>query len=947
MKGTFSHTIWSRYYLKALLLFCLAGVAAMLVIFDGFPKVFYVSGSAVVSAIFGVFILSFFQTSRNHLNQQVTVSFLLMLVVLHQALFFAPEEALVQTCFIIGSLGYAMLLGKPEHLRIYLAGQTLFVIVNVMVGAAAFEAKLPFLSIYVLASGFYYLLINRMLKKQRELWLLKVRESNIRAELELQSEQLKEVQHVHDLTRSMTCVADYTGYFIEANEAFCEKLGFTKEELCSKPFIDFVHPDDVEKTKNLASSLSSDFGSTPDFINRYVCKDGSVVYFQWNASVDESRSKIYCVVTDVTSQKQSEEALRAYQTRLKALFDQNTVGITLATLDGNIVMANPAMERVLGYQRSELTKKSIQDLTLQADRHIVSDCIYLLTSGENNSYTFEKRCQRKDGTICWVRAEIGLMKSEHGKPDYLVCTVIDISEQKEAEAALRSSQAYLLQAQEIGKIGHWAVNVSDLKPIWSEEIYRIHEVEMGEEHSLEGAIDFYDDDSREIMTDSFAKCMSEGKSFDLVLGINTAKGNHKWVRAIGSPQYEEREIVRVFGIFQDVTKQVEFEQELREARVQAEQAAQAKTMFLSNMSHEIRTPLNALIGSTHLMLQDQPRPDQKEMLEIMQFSGNNLLSLVNDILDYNKIEAGKLPLESIEIDVRKLMSTITQGHQYKAKERRIDLTLEIDESTPNLIKGDPTRVTQIINNLTSNAIKFTENGGVVIRTSATQLDDHRVSLAIEVKDTGIGIPEDKREEVFGSFIQASSETTRKYGGTGLGLAISRNLAELMGGTITLISEEGKGSVFTATIEAEICQRSASIPAREVELNEELPLKGVKVLLVEDNMVNVKIASRFLKKWGADIMLATNGQEAVKHARQTHSDVILMDIRMPVMGGEEATETIRTFNQETPIIALTASTLTEVREEFQGKGFNGFVTKPFRPAELLKEIRNLVGVRATH
>ena len=381
MKGTFSHTIWSRYYLKALLLFCLAGVAAMLVIFDGFPRIFYVSGSAVVSAIFGVFILSFFQTSRNHLNQQVTISFMLMLIVLHEALFFAPEVALVQTCFIIGSLGYALLLGKPEHLRIYLTGQALAVSANITFGAASLQAKLSFLTIYILASGFFYLLINRMLKKQRELWLLKVRESDIRAELELQSAQLREVQHVHHLTRSMTCVADYTGYFIEANDAFCEKLGYTREELLSKPFIDFVHPEDIEKTKNLAGELSSNHGEIKDFINRYIQKDGGIVYFQWNASVDEDRSKIYCVVTDVTSQKQSEEALRAYQTRLKALFDQNTVGITLATLDGNIVMANPAMERVLGYQRAELTSKSIQDLTLQADRHLVSDCIYLLTSG--------------------------------------------------------------------------------------------------------------------------------------------------------------------------------------------------------------------------------------------------------------------------------------------------------------------------------------------------------------------------------------------------------------------------------------------------------------------------------------------------------------------------------------------------------------------------------------
>lgn len=943
MKGSLSHTIESRYYLKLLMLICIGAVAAMMVIFDDMPAFFYQSGSTSIALLFGLFGLSFFQPTLPSLHRQVTASFVLFLIMLHELIVFAPELARSQTFFILGSLGYALLLSDSKQLKLYLGCQSILLVGTLLfhISQGASWNLLGFGLMYMVASAFYYLLINRMLNKQRELWLLKDKESSMRADFQSQSEQLIEYKHIHDLTSNMVCITDFAGYFTQVNKAFEEALGYTAAELTSSPYTEFIHPSDRKFTQDKLKEMMNPKAGALEFVNRYITRDEKVIYLEWNAKADPERGKVYCIVRDVTKRKSAEDSIKAYQTRLKSLFDQNTVGITMTTMDGGIVMANPAMERVLGYSKEELAGKSIKALTFEGDLHLLEDTIFLLESGERPTFTFEKRCKKKDGSLCWVRAEIGMLRSEHGEPAYLICTLIDISEQKLTEQALRQSEAYLLQAQQITRTGHWAVNISDMKPIWSEETYRIHEVGPDYVPNLEEALDFYDEASRGIITEAFTKCLSEGIPYDLTLGLNSGKGNHKWIRSIGAPQYDGREIVKIFGIFQDITDQVEAERELRAARLTAEEAAQAKTMFLSNMSHEIRTPLNALIGSTHLMLQDNPTTEQREMLEIMQFSGNNLLSLVNDILDYNKIEAGKLNLESIDIEIPKFLSTVSQSHQYKAREKGIFLKVVVDEGVPPHIKGDPTRLTQIINNLTSNAIKFTDQGGVTIQASvAPAATPTNIILSLAVKDTGIGIPKDKLEEVFGSFTQASAETTRKYGGTGLGLAISKNLAELMGGTIVLESTVGTGSTFTVTIEVPIGSGHSPEVATASVQAQEFPLDHYQILLVEDNPVNVKIATKFLKKWGAEVTLANNGREAVDAVHAETYDIVLMDIRMPVLGGVEATTEIRTFNTAVPIVALTASTLAEVREEFMNIGFNGFVTKPFRPAELLAEIQSL-------
>jgi PAS domain S-box-containing protein len=397
------------------------------------------------------------------------------------------------------------------------------------------------------------------------------------------------------------------------------------------------------------------------------------------------------------------------------------------------------------------------------------------------------------------------------------------------------------------------------------------------------------------------------------------------------------------GFIRDISSRKQREQELVQMKEKAEQAAKAKSQFLSVMSHELRTPLNAVIGITHLLLQSQPREDQQEDLRTLQFSGESLLHIINDILDFTKLDSGKIELSAIDFDLRELTQSLYQSFSYKAKEKGIVFDVEFDQRIPFYVKGDSFRLSQVLNNLISNAIKFTQEGSVRLKVEMTEDKGALFIARFSVIDTGIGISLDKQEKIFEQFTQADSDTTRLYGGTGLGLSISVKLVELMGSTIIVESTPGMGSDFRFSVilqRGEVTQAAVAVPKVVPKTNEQF--KNKRILLAEDNLFNANIARRFITGWGGEIDLVVDGRQALEFVSRKKYDLILMDVQMPLLDGFACTRKIRKHFKDIPIIAVTASPKNEIINEIMACGMNDFVSKPFKPNELRSKILEYLG-----
>ena len=396
----------------------------------------------------------------------------------------------------------------------------------------------------------------------------------------------------------------------------------------------------------------------------------------------------------------------------------------------------------------------------------------------------------------------------------------------------------------------------------------------------------------------------------------------------------------LFFFFQSLILSYRFAHSLRKAKDAAETASKAKTDFLSTISHEIRTPLNAVVGISHFLINEEPRDDQKESLESLQFSAEHLTALINDILDYNKLEAGSIEFEFTEVNLETLSAKIIKAHSALAKEKRISLILELDEDMHPLVIADQTRIYQVLNNLINNALKFTSKGYVKLKTTVLGQDENIQTIRTEVLDSGIGIPHDKQKIIFERFTQAGSSTTREYGGTGLGLAIIRKILNMVGSEIYVKSEPGSGTIFWFDLSFKKVLHEEVGEAEQEEADTNI-IAGKKILLVEDNQMNIMVAEKFLKKWELRVEIAFNGQEAVEKLHEDQYDLVLMDLQMPIMDGYKATRQIRIFDQETPIIALTASALLKVRQDVIAAGMNDYITKPFDPGELRRKIASYI------
>jgi signal transduction histidine kinase/CheY-like chemotaxis protein len=528
-----------------------------------------------------------------------------------------------------------------------------------------------------------------------------------------------------------------------------------------------------------------------------------------------------------------------------------------------------------------------------------------------------------------------------------------LAQRKQTELALKINANRLSEAQKLAKIGFWELNLIDEAVFFSEQVYSIFEIDKDCTPSLallkSRLINAEDVRLFENNLNLVEKNNSEVKfSHSLPAKNGTIKYINEYIKCLND---EYNVPFKILGTIQDVSDQKHIERELIKAKELAEQSARIKEQFLTNMSHEIRTPMNGIIGFARILEGTSLNSDQEQSVKAIKRAGKNLMVIINDILDFSKIEADKMIIEEVNFSLSKNSNAVIELLSTIAEEKNVKLLYTIDPNISDFLIGDPTRLSQILINLIGNALKFTEKGSVELIISQERESATEAFIRFTVKDTGIGIPQDKIDSIFESFNQASNETTRKFGGTGLGLTITRKLIELHGSSITVKSEVGTGSEFSFLIqyEKDLSGATAISTVKKQLLTSDF-LKGVKILLVEDNALNQLLAVKVFKKWDKEIDIADNGKIAIDKIETNNYDIILMDIQMPEMDGNELTRCIRNHmgsKSNVPIIALTAHATLEEEKRCIDNGMDDYLSKPYQFDVLLEKLyNNLVKTQTT-
>jgi len=616
-----------------------------------------------------------------------------------------------------------------------------------------------------------------------------------------------------------------------------------------------------------------------------------------------------------------------------------------ADMRGQFTYVNPVAVHFTGFSEEELLQSSFNDLVAEAQKDRVATFYRNQVKDKTQSSYLEFQIETKNGHLEWVGQSLQLVM-EKDRVVGFQAIARDITSLKMAQGAVSRSEA--IQRAMLDASLDAIISIDQGGQVI--EFNPAAESTFG--YSLEEA--FGRTLSNLIIPEELREAHSAGMKRLLDTGVSRLigqrievpalhKDGHQFPIELAITKIPTEQGVQFTAFARDITEQKAAQEATEEARKQAENYAEAQTRFLSSMSHEIRTPLNAVIGISHLISGTNLTDKQRKYVLDIQRAGNVLLGLINNILDFQKIESGFLQLESVAFDLHDVLNEVMDRARYVAGDKSITLELDMEQSVPQWVNSDPVRLTQILTNLLNNAVKFTPKGRVALHVSGFRKDDGPVELRFEVSDTGIGIPEEARERVFATFQQASSDTTRRYGGSGLGLPIVKQLVKAFEGEIDFTSTEGEGTTFVVGLPFEVASEGQ---AREVTSDtEELILESVRVLVVEDNPVNQFVAQELLESWKAEVTIASMGQEALDILKQVQFDIVLMDIQMPDMDGFETTKRIRTdldISSETlPVIALTASALREQRDRAYAAGMNDFVMKPFDPVYLHSRITSLL------
>lgn len=648
--------------------------------------------------------------------------------------------------------------------------------------------------------------------------LKKVEDQEVLIEqLKSRNASLKHFEILFEESIDFLCICRLDGYFVKVNPVFIATLGYSEQEFISKPIIDFVHPEDLEKTNNEIEKISKG-ANCVNFENRYIKKNGEVIHLQWKSILHYSNNNVYAIAREITEIKKTQDKLVA-------------------------------------------------------------------------------------------------------------------------------SERLFSDAQKIAKLGVWEFNLITNELIWSDELYSIFEIENKPNPNLyQEYLTRFTNEDIVLLNENINNAIVNKQAYDIEHQVILPNDRIKWVLGTATPILDKNNnVVSLRGVAQDITQKKQIEETIR-AKELAQSANKAKSDFLANMSHEIRTPLNGIIGFTELLLQTKLDKNQLDYMSSINESGMLLIELINDILDFAKIESGKLELYIEEVNLFESAQQIFDLFKFIAIQKNIDLVLNIDPNVPQFIFIDSIRLKQVLVNLISNAFKFTSFGQIHLDINQISETENDVSiLKFSVKDTGIGIKKENQTKIFNSFVQEDSSTSRKFGGSGLGLSISNQILGLLKSKLELISKYGEGSDFFFFVEVKKTISSNLLDNQKTDLFEEksyvhsqLQFKELKILIVEDNKINMLLIKTLLMKLMPNCTLieAINGSEAIEKFHSEFPDLILMDIQMPVKNGYEATVGIRKIaNFNVPIIALTAGIVLGEKEKCIEFGMNDYLSKPIIKGEL--------------
>lgn len=641
------------------------------------------------------------------------------------------------------------------------------------------------------------------------------------------------------------------------------------------------------------------------------------------------------IAQNITEQKKAQEALKESEERYRNIVEKSTDVIYKSDKAGYFTYVNPVAERVTGYTQEELLTKRYTDLIKKESRLGVIEFYKNQLSEKKRTTYYEFPIITKSGQELWIGQSVRL--SETGRNDVeFTALAIDITERKNYERTIFLQNEKYRNIISNMNLGLVEVDLDERVQFVNQGFTELSGYESSEILGKKAA-DLFVSPSHANLVKEKTKQRSKGVSDLYELSVMTKKGEQRWWMISGAPNYNDKgELIGSIGIHLDVTEKKELELALESARLKAEESSKAKASFLANMSHEIRTPLNGIIGMIRELSYEQLNARQMKFVDNASTASQHLLSVLNDILDISKIEAGELSLEKHHFRLKDTVKDVKSMMTLRAREKGLLLHLDAHEIKSVTYIGDSARIRQMLLNLIGNSIKFTSTGGVFVECRVIQKREGVHTISISVEDTGIGMDEAYQKKLFNKFSQEDSSTSRKYGGTGLGMAITREIVQMMNGSIHVKSKKGEGTTIELLFDLPL--GDDNLLKGESSQFVISDLSAVNILLVEDNEFNRLVACNTLGRLKCRVMEAENGQIALDLLSKHSFDLILMDLQMPVMDGFETTRAIRNdLALKTPIIALTGNAFKSELEKCLAIGMNDYVTKPFEESKLMGAI----------